>query len=60
MTEGKKLGPIQVGVENGNVIVIFSEKLRVLGLPPKQARKFIKALKKHVIEAENMARDNET
>ncbi len=58
-TAGEGLG-IQVGVENGNVIVVFSEKLTTLGLPPKAARKMAKALKKHAIEAENMLRDNET
>lgn len=58
-TAGEGLG-IQVGVENGNVIVVFSEKLSTLGLPPKTARKMAKALKKHAIEAENMLRDNET
>jgi len=49
---------IQVGVENGNVIIMFSEKLNVLGFPPDKARKFAKAIKKHAVEAENMVRKN--
>lgn len=51
---------IQVGVENGNVIIIFSEKLNVLGFPPDKAKKFAKAVKKHAVEAENMLREKET
>jgi len=48
----------QVGVENGNVLILFSEKLSVVGYSPKAARGLAKALKKHAIEAENMAREN--
>ncbi len=51
---------ISVGVENGKVIILFSEKVTTVGLPPNAARKFAKALKKHAIEAENMARGNGT
>lgn len=51
---------ISVGVENGKVIILFSEKVTTVGLPPEAARKFAKALKKHAIEAENMARGNGT
>lgn len=51
---------IRVGIENGNVIIIFSEKVTTVGLPPSAARKFAKALKKHAIEAENMVRGNGT
>jgi hypothetical protein len=58
-TEDEGFG-IKVGIENGNVIIIFSEKVTTVGLPPKSARKFAKALKKHAIEAENMVRGNGT
>ncbi len=51
---------ISVGVENAKVIILFSEKVTTVGLPPKAARKFAKALKKHAIEAENMVRGNGT
>lgn len=50
----------QVGVENGKVLIIFSEKLNVVGYSPKATRKLIKALKKHAIEAENMVRGSGT
>ncbi len=50
----------QVGVENGKVLIIFSEKLNVVGYAPKVARTLAKALKKHAIEAENMTRGNGT
>lgn len=49
-----------IGVENGNVLLIFSEKTNMVGYPPKAARKLAKALKKHAIEAENMLHENET
>ena len=49
-----------IGVENGNVLLIFSEKTNMVGYPPKAARKLAKALKKHAIEAENMMRGNGT
>lgn len=48
----------QVGVENGKVLIMFSEKLTVIGYSPADARILSKALKKHAIEAENMARKN--
>lgn len=48
----------KVGVENGKVLIMFSEKLTVVGYSPKDARKLAKALKKHAIEAENMVRRN--
>jgi len=49
-----------IGVENGKVLLIFSEKTNMVGYPPKAARKLAKALKKHAIEAENMMRESET
>ena len=48
----------KVGVENGKVLIMFSEKLTIVGYSPKAARGLAKALKKHAIEAENMARGN--
>lgn len=50
----------KIGVENGKVLILFSEKLSVVGYSPADARKLAKALKKHAIEAENMARGNGT
>jgi len=50
----------QVGVENGKILLIFSEKLNIVGYSPKAARELRKALKKHIIEAENMVRGNGT
>lgn len=49
-----------IAVENGNVLLIFSEKTNMVGYPPKAARKLAKALKKHAIEAEDMVRGNGT
>lgn len=54
--EDEELG-IQIGVENGNVVVIFSQQISVLGLPPAAARKMAKALKKHAVSAENLTRE---
>jgi len=48
----------KVGVENGKVLILFSERLTVVGYSPKAARKLAKALKKHAIEAEDMVREN--
>lgn len=50
----------QVGVENGKVLILFTEKLNVVGYSPKDARTLAKALKKHAIEAENMVRKKRT
>lgn len=35
---------IQIGMEDGDVLVIFSQKIATLGLPSKAARKFARAL----------------
>ena len=48
----------KIGVENGKVLIMFSEKLTVVGYSPKAAKKLAKALKKHATEAENMVREN--
>ena len=50
----------KVGVENGKVLIMFSERLTVVGYSPKDARTLAKALKTHAIAAENMARGNGT
>lgn len=50
----------KVGVENGKVLIMFSERLTVVGYSPKDAKTLAKALKKHAIAAENMARGNGT
>lgn len=46
----------QVGVENGKVLIFFTEKLNVVGYSPKGARKLAKALRKHADEADAMSR----
>ena len=48
----------KVGIENGKVLILFSERLTVVGYSPEDARTLAKALKKHAIEAEAMVRDN--
>ena len=62
MTDEKVAEPegvgTKVGVENGKVLIMFSEKLTVVGYSPAGARTLAKALKKHAIEAENMVRGN--
>ncbi len=62
MTDEKVAGEegvgTKIGIENGKVLIMFSEKLTVVGYSPKDARKLAKALKKHAIEAENMVRRN--
>lgn len=35
---------IQIGMENGDVLIIFSQKIATLGLPSKAARKMARAL----------------
>ena len=49
----------KVGVENGKVLILFSERLTVVGYSPADARVLAKALKAHAIEAEGMLRDAE-
>ena len=46
---------IQVGVENGDVIVLFSQKLASFTLPPDSADKMAKALITHAEEARQLA-----
>ena len=49
----------KVGVENGKVLILFSERLTVVGYSPADARILAKALKAPAIEAEGMLRDAE-
>ena len=51
--EKPELG-ISMGVENGDVIVVFSQRLSTLGLPPDAADQMADALKKHAAEAREM------
>ena len=46
----------QVGVENGKVLIFYSEKLNVVGYAPKAARKLAKALRAHADAADAMSR----
>ena len=45
---------ISVGVENGNVIILFSQRLTTVGMPPEAAEKMADALKEHAAEARKM------
>lgn len=45
---------IQVGVENGKVITIFSERLTTFSLPPDEAEKMADAIYHHAEEARNL------
>lgn len=46
---------ISMGVENGRVIIVFSQRLATLGMPPDAAEKMGNALLKHAAEARAMA-----
>jgi hypothetical protein len=54
--EAPDLG-ISVGVENGNVIIVFSQRLTTIGMPPKAAEDMANALLKHAAEARAMQSD---
>ena len=47
---------IQVGVENGNVVVLFGQRISTLGLPPEAARQMGRALIKHANEADQLTK----
>ncbi len=45
---------ISVGVEQGNVIILFSQRLTTVGMPPEAAEKMADALKEHAETARAM------
>jgi hypothetical protein len=45
---------ISVGVEDGNVIIVFTQRLTTLGMPPEAAEKMANALLKHAADARAM------
>jgi hypothetical protein len=45
---------ISVGVEEGNVIILFSQRLTTVGMPPEAAEKMADALKEHAATAREM------
>ena len=45
---------ISVGVENARVIIVFSQRLTTVGMPPDAADKMADALHKHAAEARRM------
>jgi hypothetical protein len=45
---------IQVGVENGKVVILFSQRLSTVGLPPDSARKMAEALILHANQVEEL------
>ena len=51
--EDEELG-ISMGVENGDVIILFSQRLTTVGLPPEAAETMGNALLKHAAEAREM------
>lgn len=58
--EGEEEAPdlgISVGVENGNVIIVFSQRLTTIGMPPKAAEDMANALLKHAAEARALRGD---
>lgn len=54
-TEEKPKLSIQVGVEEGKVIVLFSQRLTTFTLPPDDARKMGEALIHHSNEAQELS-----
>ena len=46
---------IKIGVENGEVIVLFSQKLTSFTLPPESAEKMGEAMIQHAAEAKKLA-----
>ena len=54
--EAPDLG-ISVGVENGNVIIVFSQRLTTIGMPAEAAEDMANALLKHAAEARAMRGD---
>jgi hypothetical protein len=54
--EAPDLG-ISVGVENGSVIIVFSQRLTTIGMPPKAAEDMANALLKHAADARAMRGD---
>ena len=55
-TEEKPKLNIQVGVENGKVITLFSERLTTFTLPPDDAEKYGEALIHHAQEARELSK----
>ena len=45
---------ISVGVEEGNVVILFSQRLTTVGMPPEAAEKMANALLKHAADARAM------
>ncbi len=51
--DSEELG-ISVGVEDGNVIILFSQRLTTVGMPPEAAEKMANALLKHAADAREL------
>ncbi len=45
---------IQVGIENGKVIIVFSQRLSTVGMPPEAAETMAEALMRHAKDAREM------
>lgn len=50
---------MKVGIDSGNIVVIFSESISVLGLPVAAARQLARALYDNADAAERMLKDLE-
>lgn len=55
-TEEKPKLSIQVGMENGKVITLFSQRLTTFTLPPDDAEKYGLALIHHAKEARDLSK----
>ncbi len=55
-TEEKPKLSIQVGVENGKVITLFSQRLTMFTLPPDEAEKMGEAMIHHAKEARELSK----
>jgi hypothetical protein len=51
---------ISVGVEEGNVIILFSQRLTTVGMPPEAAEKMANALLEHAATAREVRKEAES
>lgn len=51
---------ISVGVERGNVVILFSQRLTTVGMPPEAAEKMANALLEHAATAREQRKEMES
>lgn len=59
MSDEKETPPpldIKMGVENGKVVVLFSQRLTIFGLPPDAAEEMGQAMIQHAAEARKLTK----